>query len=168
MKLHNRQITIIGASDDTVNRDAAYSIGREIARRNYILVTGGRGGVMEWASKGAREAGGIVTGILPGNDFSEANDYCTVIIPTGMGHGRNCINILSAEAVIAIGGKGGTLNEITFAWMYGKPVIACAFADGWSSRIFNIKIDDRRGAQLIKADSIEDVFLELDRLFNLA
>lgn len=86
-------------------------------------MTGGLTGVMEAASQGAREAGGVTIGILPGTDRREANEYVTVAIPTGMGEARNALVVRAADAVIAIGGEWGTLSEIALARKTGKPVV---------------------------------------------
>ncbi len=110
--------------------DMAYEVGRLIAERGWILLCGGRGGVMKCVSKGAAEAGGIVVGILPGTEWDEANEYVTVPIPSGIGYARNAINAAASMVVIAIGGASGTLSEMALALNFGRPVIAlnsCSF-----------------------------------------
>ncbi len=101
----------------------AEAVGREIARRGGVLFGGGMGGVMEAASKGAREAGGLVVGILPTETEEGGNPYLTVPIPTGMGEGRNVLVVRSSHAVIAIGGWYGTLSEIAYALALRVPVV---------------------------------------------
>ncbi len=117
-------IAVIGAGecDDSVAADA-YQVGRLIAERGAILVTGGRTGVMEAASRGAHDAGGLVVGILPGLDPTEANEAVEIALPTGMGQLRNGLVVGSAQAVIAVAGGWGTLSEIGFARKLGKPVV---------------------------------------------
>ncbi len=104
-----------------------YSLARElgflIARKGAILICGGRGGVMEAAAKGAREGGGITVGILPEDSAAGANPYIDIPIVTGLGNARNNINVLTSQAVIAIGGSYGTLSEIALALKCGTPVI---------------------------------------------
>ena len=78
----------------------AEDIGRLLAARGITLVTGGRGGVMEAASRGAHQVGGLVVGILPGAGLEGANPWCTVVIPTGLGHARNAVNALAGDLVI--------------------------------------------------------------------
>lgn len=119
-----RAIAVIGAgSCDRETYDAAHEVGRLIAERGAVLVTGGRTGVMEAASRGARAAGGLVVGILPDLDPSTANDAVEIAIPTGMGQLRNGLVVSAGDAVIAMGGEWGTLSEIGFALKIGKPVI---------------------------------------------
>jgi uncharacterized protein (TIGR00725 family) len=108
---------------------AAEAVGRELARTGITLVCGGLGGVMEAAARGAREAGGEVIGIIPGDDPADANRHCTHVVATGVGHARNLAVVASGEAVIAIGGEWGTLSEIAFARRLGRRVIAL---DTWT------------------------------------
>jgi uncharacterized protein (TIGR00725 family) len=101
-------------------------VGREIARAGAIVVTGGLGGVMEAAARGAWEAGGLTIGILPGARAGDANPWITVPIVTGLGHARNVVLVHSSEALVAIGGSYGTLSEVALALKIGVPVAAVA------------------------------------------
>jgi hypothetical protein len=102
----------------------AAEVGRLIARNGAILICGGRGGVMEAAACGAKEEGGVTVGVLPGSSASHANPYIDIPVVTGMGDARNCINVLTSQAIIAIHGSYGTLSEIALALKCGTPVIA--------------------------------------------
>jgi uncharacterized protein (TIGR00725 family) len=102
---------------------AAEEVGVEIARRGAILVCGGLGGVMAAAARGAKRAGGLTVGILPGIDAQEANEYIDLPIVTGMGEARNALVVRSSNAVIAVAGSYGTLSEIAFALKLGVPVV---------------------------------------------
>ncbi|MBT8508194.1 hypothetical protein AZH53_07220 [Methanomicrobiaceae archaeon CYW5] len=115
------QVAVIGAGEANGKEllDAAET-GRCIGRAGAVLVCGGRGGVMEAASRGAREAGGMVVGILPGE--GPGNPYLTVVIPTGLGIARNTLVVAAGDAVIAVGGGYGTLSEIAMALKRGIPV----------------------------------------------
>jgi uncharacterized protein (TIGR00725 family) len=88
-----------------------------------VLVCGGRGGAMEAACRGAKEADGLTVGILPGSDRSEANPFVDVVVPTGLGEARNALVVGAADVVIAIGGGYGTLSEIALALKAGKRVV---------------------------------------------
>ena len=101
----------------------AEEVGRGIANANAVLVCGGRGGVMEAACRGAKSAGGMTIGILPGDDREQANVFVDVDIVTGMGVARNALVVKSSQAVIAIDGKYGTLSEIAFCLQLGIPVV---------------------------------------------
>ncbi len=117
-------ISVIGASScsDEIY-GLAEEVGRLVAQKGAVLMTGGLGGVMEAASKGTKEAGGTAVGILPGFSRKEANAYVTVPVTTGLSHARNTIIVRSADAVIAVSGEYGTLSEIAIALKLGKPVI---------------------------------------------
>lgn len=103
--------------------EVAETIGREIARRGGVLICGGMGGVMEAASRGAADAGGVVVGIIPTDAAEDANPFVTIPLPTGLGEGRNILVVRGAEAVIAIGGGYGTLSELGHALKIGVPII---------------------------------------------
>jgi uncharacterized protein (TIGR00725 family) len=115
------QIAVIGKEECTEEEyGAARAAGALIARKKAVLCSGGKGGVMEAASRGAREAGGMTVGILP--DTGKGNPYLDIVIRTGMGFGRNAIVVHSGDAVVAIGGGYGTLSEIAIALKAGKRV----------------------------------------------
>ena len=119
-----KQISVVGSSVcNKAEAKLAEEVGAEIARSGAALICGGMGGVMEAASRGAKKAGGIVVGVLPGLKSIEGNSYTDISILTGMGDGRNIIVASSGEAVIAIGGEFGTLSEIALALKNRKPVI---------------------------------------------
>lgn len=117
-------ISVIGGSKcskDTYK--LAYEVGREIAKRKVILICGGLSGVMDASAKGAKEAGGITVGILPGDTRIGASKYLDVSLPTGISEARNVLIVKAADVVIAIGGEYGTLSEIAHALKIGTPVI---------------------------------------------
>ena len=122
-----RQVAVIGSSGVELGSELARlaeDVGRLLVEAGISVVCGGRGGVMEAACRGASEAGGTAIGIVPGNDVSEVNEFCTHVVATGIGHARNLAVVSSGEVVIAIGGEWGTLSEIGLARAIGRPVIA--------------------------------------------
>lgn len=117
-------IGVIGGSDiDSSIAEIAFQTGVQIAEYGFGLVCGGMGGVMEQAARGCRQKGGLTVGILPGEDFSLANPYLDVIIPTGMNIARNILIVRSALGIIAIDGKYGTLSELAYALQMHKPIV---------------------------------------------
>jgi uncharacterized protein (TIGR00725 family) len=102
----------------------AAEIGRYIAENGGVLICGGLGGVMEGAARGAKEAGGVTIGVLPNETRDEANEYIDHVIATGLGDARNMIVVRSADAVIALPGKYGTLTEMAFALLAEIPVVS--------------------------------------------
>ena len=120
---------MIGASTASPEQVAeAEAAGRRLAELGALVVTGGRGGVMEAACRGAKSAGGQTVGILPGSDRSDANAYVDVAIPTGLGEMRNALVVRAGRSVVAVGGAWGTLAEIAFARAAGKDVFG---VDSW-------------------------------------
>ncbi|HOW04916.1 TIGR00725 family protein [Methanospirillum hungatei] len=120
MKKLGKQVAVIGGSEGGEQELIhAERVGLLLAQHGVVILSGGRGGVMEASCRGASHVGGIVVGIVPG---SEGNSYLTIIIKTRMDHARNFILVGSADAVIAIGGEYGTLTEIAYALKSGIPV----------------------------------------------
>ena len=101
----------------------AEEVGRLLAERGCTVVTGGLGDVMAAAARGAKAAGGTTIGILPGRDRSDANEWVDHAVATGLGHMRNFAVAASGDAVIAVGGAWGTLSEIAYAKILGRPVV---------------------------------------------
>ncbi|MBN1333627.1 MAG: TIGR00725 family protein [Synergistales bacterium] len=118
-----RIISVIGASEaDEELWEIAERTGREIARRNCILLCGGRGGVMEGACRGCRDEGGFSVGLLPGGREG-ANPYLDLVLATHLGEVRNIAVVSAGDGVISIGGGPGTLSEIAFALKFNKPLV---------------------------------------------
>jgi len=101
----------------------AEDVGRELARRGAVVVTGGLGGAMEAACRGAKAEGGTTLGILPTHHRADANQWVDVAVPTGLGEARNALVVRAADAVIAVAGEFGTLSEIALALRMGTPVV---------------------------------------------
>jgi len=123
-KKYSCLIGVIGGSicNDEIC-DFAYKTGEEIARRNAVLVCGGLSGVMEAACKGAKDAGGLTIGIIPGDDKNDANKYVDIPIVTNIGYARNFVIVQTADAFVAIDGRFGTLSELAFVLDTKKPVV---------------------------------------------
>jgi uncharacterized protein (TIGR00725 family) len=117
-------VAVVGPGDASASEETvAEEVGRLLARRGAVVVSGGLGGVMEAACRGARDEGGTAVGILPGLDRSAANPHVSVAIATGLGEARNALVVRAADGLIAIGGAYGTLSEIALALKAGKRVI---------------------------------------------
>jgi len=153
------QILVIGYNSDACTRkayDIAYKVGKEVAKRGAILVTGGLGGVMEAACKGASDIDGIALGIIPFDEFSNANKYCNVIICSGMGYARNFITAYSADGAIIIGGGVGTLIEVGVIYMKKKPVVAIAGSGGIADRYAGKYLDDRKSVKISSTSNAKE------------
>ena len=124
-------LAVIGAGSPQLEiYELAMVVGKEAALRGWVVMTGGLGGVMEAAARGAREAGGLTLGILPGGDRRDANPYVDIAVATNIGQARNAIIAQTADALIAVDGEYGTLSEIALGLKLGKPVVGLKTA--WS------------------------------------
>jgi uncharacterized protein (TIGR00725 family) len=144
-------VGVVGAGSCSPETAAvAFDVGRELAARGAAVICGGLGGVMEAACRGAREAGGVTIGVLPGQGAADANPYVDFPIVTGMGEARNLLIVRSAAVLIAIGGEYGTLSEVAFALKLGVPVIGLGTWElslpGTSARAPIERVDDARRA----------------------
>jgi uncharacterized protein (TIGR00725 family) len=112
-----------GGKPDIKSRQIAFKVGQLIAEKGAILICGGLSGVMEEASRGAKQAGGMTIGILPGNSPQDANPHIDVAIATGLGYGRNSLVAMNSDVIIAVNGQFGTLTEIAYGSIYGKKIV---------------------------------------------
>ena len=148
-------IAVIGNSSPPPEAIAvAEELGRLIVEQGWRLVTGGLGGVMEAASRGAHQASGYregdVVGILPGGDAASANAYVDIALPTNLGIARNVLVVAMANAVVAVGGGSGTLAELAIAWQLGRTIVGLQ-VEGWSAKLAGQAIDERRPGIVIPA-----------------
>lgn len=119
-----RLVSVIGPGTATAIVLAhAEEVGARLVDAGFVVVTGGLGGVMEAASRGAKSRRGITIGVLPGADPAEANGWVDLALPTGLGEMRNGLVARLGSALVAVGGGHGTLTEIGFALGLGRPVV---------------------------------------------
>jgi uncharacterized protein (TIGR00725 family) len=149
-----KQIGVIGSAEEISLEveQMAEEVGRGIASRGAILISGGRGGVMRASCRGAKKEKGLVVGILP-RTRDQANRFVDVAIVTDMGDARNVLNVNSADAIISICGGSGTLSEIGLALKARKKVVALKPSGGVSSMLAGRRID---GKTVINAVSVEE------------
>ena len=150
----------------------AEQIGRGLVDAGFRIATGGLGGVMAAAARGARSSpratGADVIGLLPGLVGNAANPWVDIPVPTGLGHARNLL-IARCDALVAIGGGAGTLSEVAMAWVHDRHIIAMR-VDGWSGRLADTRLDERRrfddqASDVVHgADTAEEVVALLQRL----
>ena len=124
MKNQKILISVIGGHETTLEvEELAHNIGKIIAEVGCILVCGGLDGVMKASSKGCKSAGGETIGLLPGKDKADANEYIDFAIPTTIGFARNAMVAASGDIIIALPGSHGTSCEISYGFVYKKPII---------------------------------------------
>ncbi len=150
--MRKKVVSVIGGH--RCNRDVeqlAQKTGEIVAKVGAILVCGGYGGVMGLACKGAKSSGGLTMGIITSYDKKDANQYCDIVIPTGLGYARNVLVVQAADVVVALPGEYGTLSEIAYALQFQKPVISLG---SW----------DIKG--VIKVGNIKDLENKLKKIIN--
>ena len=153
----------------------AREVGRLVALRGGVIISGGLGGVMEAVSQGAKDRGGLTIGFLPSLDKATGNPYLDIAIPTGLGRARNLLAARGCDAVIMIGGGCGTLNELTISYAEARPVVILRGSGGWADRIEGVLyegryIDERRTVAIEFADDpagvVEKAFASARRRFG--
>ena len=143
-------VAIIGNANienDIEKQKISFELGKLIIDNGFVLATGGLGGVMEYASKGAKASKkyteNSIIGVLPDYNSENANKYIDIAIPTGFGLARNLMLISMSNAVIAVGGGSGTLNELSASWQMNKLIIGLQ-VNGWSEKLCGKSLDERR------------------------
>ncbi|MFQ6025789.1 MAG: TIGR00725 family protein [Nitrosopumilaceae archaeon] len=151
-----KQILVVGNNEDSSTPElekVAYETGVEVAKSGCVLMSGGLGGVMQAACHGAHDAGGLTVGIIPQNEPSYANEYCDIVIPSGLGMTRDFLTALSADGVIIIGGGSGTLSEVCAAYMHKKPIAAITETGGTAEKYTDQYLDNRKYVKIVGVDS---------------
>lgn len=158
----NRQKIVAICGDAIVKEGSekykiAFEIGKALIDNGYRLQTGGLGGVMTAACKGAKSSSkykdGDIIALVPSFDVNEVNEFADIVIPTGLDVMRNAL-VANAGAVVAIGGGAGTLSEIAFAWTFGRLIVGVSNVEGWSSKLAGSKVDDRIRYPEIEGDKV--------------
>lgn len=157
------QIGIIGSNKSQCSKELyefSYNLGLLLGKKGKTIINGGMQGTMEAVSKGVKDSKNKqskIVGILPFDNKDKANEYLDIVIPTGIGFARNSIIVLSSDILIALGGGAGTLNEISYAWQFGKKVFCYTGTEGWSKKLANQKLDNRKDGLLIGFNTLEEL-----------
>jgi uncharacterized protein (TIGR00725 family) len=151
--VHPPYVAVCGPSspDDPAVLERARRLGRLLAERGFVVVTGGLGGVMAAAAEGVASAGGTAVAVLPGFDRADASPGHTIALATGMGEMRNTLLVRVVDCVIAVGGAWGTLSEIALAARTGTPVLTIG---SW----------DLPGPEVAVCDTVEEAVARVEAL----
>jgi uncharacterized protein (TIGR00725 family) len=165
-------ISLIGPSESQCTPEIyAFGelLGHCLVNKGLGIVCGGKLGFMEAVCKGAKKAErtfwGATIGIIPGENREDANPYCDIVIPTGLGFARNVLVVRAGEAVVAVGGGAGTISEIAYAWQFGKPICAVEGIGGWSNEFAGKILDSRFDRPIASARTVEDVLSWIDLMY---
>lgn len=162
------QVAIIGSSGKLCTKSLfqfGVRLGVKLAKMEVYVVSGGMDGFMEAVFKGfasVKDKKTSAIGISPFFDRDKANEYCDVVIPTGMGYTRNSLVVNSGDIIVAAGGGAGTLSELAFAWQFNKKVLCYDQEPGWVEATAGIDLDDRKTELLIPVSSIDEISKEID------
>lgn len=125
LKMKKRVVSVIGGhSCEEEVEQIAQNLGKKLAKVVDILVTGGLSGTMKAVCQGFKAEGGLTIGIIPSYNKKDANEYVDIVIPTGMGLARNVLVVKSADIVVALPGKAGTLSEVAYCLQFGIPLVS--------------------------------------------
>lgn len=165
METKKLQIAVIGSAGindyqgqggaDTEMLDVAEQLGAELARNDCVVVTGGKDGIMESASKGAQENGGTTVGVIKGPERFTSNPYVDIEVVSGMNaDGMDEMQIiLMSDGIICVGGGAGTMQELALAYRNKKPIVIMKDSGGWASKVQKLKyFDERKRVQIQTAD----------------
>ncbi|KKU69818.1 MAG: hypothetical protein UX92_C0009G0028 [Candidatus Amesbacteria bacterium GW2011_GWA1_47_20] len=143
----------------------AYQLGKSIAKNGAILITGGKGGIMEYAAKGAKDVGGITVGVVKGEKRFTSNQYTDIEVVSGMvGSGGESIMVLMCDGIVGVGGGSGTLQELTIAYYNKIPTVLINTQKGWSKTLAGKYLDTRKKIKFQSAKTPEKA---VKILFNL-
>lgn len=136
--------------------EIAYQLGKLVAKNNAILITGGKGGIMESAAKGAKENGGTTVGVVQGSQRLTSNEFTDIEVVSGMtATGEETILILMCDGLIGVGGGAGTLQELSIAYRNQKPVVLISSQNGWSKSLAGKYLDSRKRVKFKSATTPE-------------
>ncbi len=150
----NKVILVAGSHNASIKAmNLAEETGKEIAKNNCVLICGGLTGVMQASCKGIKQEKGISVCVIPSNNKSDANEFCSIVIPSGIGFGRNFILVNSADAVILIEGQAGTYIEALASYLQKKPIIALTDSGGITDKIKDTFLDDNKTIKILSAST---------------
>lgn len=151
MKMRKHVVSILGGNSQVSDLalTQAHALGKAIIDEGWLLCTGGRSGIMEAASKGARTSdlwtGHQIIGVLPDDTHSGGNKFLDIVLPSGLGLTRNALVVRFSDVCVALSGGAGTLSEIALAWQFERPVAVISNSGGWSEKLANVALDHRKG-----------------------
>jgi len=143
-------VSVLGGNSEVSDLSLmqARALGKAIVDEGWLLCTGGRAGIMEAASKGARESdfwtGHQVLGVLPDDGHGGGNPHLDIVLPSGLGLARNALVVRFGDVCIALSGGAGTLSEIALAWQFERPVAVMSNTGGWSEKLSGVALDHRK------------------------
>lgn len=159
------QVCILGSADPG---SAAYELagqaGTLLARLGITLVSGCGSPATKVAAERALEEGGLVVSIIPSGEMPPTDWPATVVIPCGIGDGRNLLMALAGDACIVVGGRAGTKSEVCLAWLHKRPLLPLVGCGGWSESLPENPPDERKNSLILPWETTADLETQLRNL----
>lgn len=156
------QVCVLGSAEPG---SAAYELAGEagalLARLGITVVSGCGSPATRVAAERAVAAGGLVLSIIPPGEMPAADWPATVVVPCGMGDARNLLMALAGDACLVIGGRAGTISEVSLAWLHHRPLLPLVGCGGWSNDLPLNPPDDRKNSPILPWDSIDALEAQL-------
>jgi len=145
----------------------AEEVGTLIGQLGAVLITGGKGGIMEAACRGAKQVGGITVGVVSGIQRGVSNNFVDVEIVSGrIDNGEETQIIAMSDGCIILGGGAGTLQEIATAYRNFKPMVVVKGLDGWGEKLAGSYLDYRNKVKLESANTPKEAMELLQNLLS--
>jgi uncharacterized protein (TIGR00725 family) len=168
MNMHRkRQVCVLGSAEPGSQAyELAGQAGERLAQLGITVVSGCGSPATRHAAERAIAAGGLVISIIPSGEMPPANWPATVVIPSGMGDARNLLMALAGDACLVIGGRAGTISEVSLAWLHHRPLLPLVGCGGWSDTLPSNPPDERNNSPILPWGSVEQLEEQL-RVLNV-
>jgi uncharacterized protein (TIGR00725 family) len=159
------QVCVLGSAEPgSTAFDLAAEAGSLLARFGITVISGCGSPATRVAAERALAAGGLVVSIIPPDEMPPADWPATVVIPSGMGDARNLLMALAGDACIVIGGRAGTISEVSLAWLHKRPLLPLVGHGGWSDSLPANPPDERKNSAILPWSTISELEAQLQRL----
>lgn len=159
------QVCVLGSAEPgSTAFDLAGEAGALLAAWGITVVSGCGSPATRFAAERAIGAGGLVVSIIPPDEMPSPDWPATVVIPSGMGDARNLLMALAGDACIVIGGRAGTISEVSLAWLHKRPLLPLVGHGGWSDQLPSNPPDERKNSPILPWSSVAELEAQLKQL----
>jgi uncharacterized protein (TIGR00725 family) len=159
------QVCVLGSAEPgSTAYDLAGEAGALMARHGITVVSGCGSPATRFAAERAVGAGGLVLSIIPPDEMPAADWPATIVIPSGIGDARNLLMALAGDACLVIGGRAGTISEVSLAWLHKRPLLPLVGHGGWSNNLPSNPPDERKNSPILPWSSMDELETQLRAL----
>jgi len=159
------QVCVLGSAEPgSTAYDLAGEAGALLAHHKITVVSGCGSPATRIAAERAISAGGLVLSIIPPDEMPPADWPATIVVPSGIGDARNLLMALAGDACLVIGGRAGTISEVSLAWLHKRPLLPLVGHGGWSNNLPSNPPDERKNSLILPWSSIQDLESQLRQL----